>query len=334
MYGLGSIPRFNYYDIALVQIGLITLFIFTVVWIPESPRWLIWKHNDSQKALDVLKFLRGPQYPKLDEELQGIKSSIQHKRPSLVEVLKGLCCDRSILLPFLTILFIFIFQQLCGGGSTLESYAGVIFYQAGVANPNLMSTYTVGIGLFLTVTVVSFLIVVVRRKVLLSISSFGMFVGTTMLGTQLFITRPSLCLTNSSFSSINVTDPITIEESMPCNIQFSPLAVISVLIIAISFAIGVGPVPFVLLPEYLPLQVRGLAGSVVLAANWSTAAVINGFFLSYCDLVGPWFAWWTFSIINLMGFVVILLSVVETKGKSLEEMQEKFKSYTCFSFSI
>ena len=82
--------------------------------------------------------------------------------------------------------------------------------------------------------------------------------------------------------------------------------------------------------EYLPLHVRGFASGVVILANWVAAAAVTGLYLSYVDLVKPWFAWWTFSIINLGGMVFVVLFVVETKGNSLEKIQETLTGRFCF----
>jgi len=41
--------------------------------------------------------------------------------------------------------------------------------------------------------------------------------------------------------------------------------------------------------------------------------------------VTPWFAWWSFAIINLTSVVFVVLCVFETKGKSLEEIQSRYE---------
>lgn len=70
----------------------------------------------------------------------------------------------------------------------------------------------------------------------------------------------------------------------------------------------------------------------MVAANWSTAAVITGSFLSYSELIGVWFAFWRLAIINFVGLIVIVLFFVETKGKNLEDVQKLFKSRSnCFN---
>ena len=61
LYGLGSIRGFQYYNLANVQIGLLVLFMFLVVFIPETPRWLYLKYKDKELVISALRYLRGPE---------------------------------------------------------------------------------------------------------------------------------------------------------------------------------------------------------------------------------------------------------------------------------
>ena len=291
-----------------------------VIWIPETPRWILLKLKDKKQAMAALRCLRGPKYKKIDKELGKLSLSNHSKKQTFRETLQ-LWCSKGVLHPFSIILFLYIYQQLCGGGSTLGAYAGLIFKTAGISNPEVASIYAWGGASLLGVIIASILVEVAGRKLLLATSAGGMLISSTLLGVHFYVTRPSLCSNSSSIVAVPL-----MEETVTCNPHFSPLAILSLLLFAIAFSIGLGPMPWVLLSEYLPLQVRGIAGGIVVAANWSAAAIITGSFLSYSEHVRPWFAWWSLSVINLVGFLVIVIFVVETKGKSLEDVQELFKS--------
>ena len=140
---LGSIPGLHYYDTALVMMGVLTLFICLVLWIPETPRWLLLNSKDQKQAVAVMKCLRGPKYPKLDQDLEEIKLTIPKRKPSFCEVMKQLLCERSSLVPFLLLLFVFSYQRGSGVGPLL-AYVGPIFLEVGVPHPNLTATFSIG----------------------------------------------------------------------------------------------------------------------------------------------------------------------------------------------
>ena len=330
MFGFGAIPGLRYYDLALIQIGIVTLFIFMVMWIPETPRWLLLKYHDQRRATAVMRCLRGPKYPRIKKEMHDIKSSISSKKPKFRQVLKMMLCEKTSLIPFLIVIFLYSLQEL-GGASAPIAYAGPIFALAGVSNPSITATYSVGVTLVVATILASVLVEILGRKILLALSSAGMFIGCIMLGVHLYVTRPSAC---SDISMLNLTAvnmshmTTTTEASVGCNPHLYPLAIVSIFVFIFTSSIGIGPVPGVLLSEYLPLQVRGMAGGIAVAANWISAAIITGTYHSYSDLVEPYFTWWTYSVINFIGFIVIIFFVVETKGKTLEEVQDLLKNRT------
>ena len=169
------------------------------------------------------------------------------------------------------------------------------------------------------------------RKLLLAISSAGMLISTLLLSVHFYITRPSLC-NNSTLLDNSTSDSITPDEELTsCNPHLYPLVIFAIMMFHFFYSLGVGPVPWVLLSEYLPLKVRGVAGGIAVASAWGSAAIVTGSFLSFSEATGAWSAWWTLSGINFVGFLIIVLFFVETKGKKLEEVQELFatKSKVC-----
>ena len=319
--GLGAIPGFRYYHSALVFISCTALFITLAVWIPETPRWLLLRQKDEPRAMAALRCLRGPKYTKLNQEIDDIKATIAKKSPGFLKLLKELLTERSTLIPFLLILFLYIYQRT--GIDVVSAYAGPIFLEAGVPNPNLTATFAVG-GVKVLVTILTILLVeFAGRKILLAVSSAGMFLGAALLGVHFYITRPGLCANDT------LPTGFFMEGEVSCNPHLFPLAIVGVVVFNLGFAIGIGPVPWVMLSEYLPSKVRGVAGGIVVGANWATASLFVGSFLSYSEAFGPWTAWWTLAAINLMGFLVVVLFFVETKGKKLEEVQELFRTGHC-----
>ena len=100
------------------------------------------------------------------------------------------------------------------------------------------------------------------------------------------------------------------------------MAVTSVIIYDVALSVGWGSVPWVILSELIPLQVRGLAGGIAILVNWGTSAV--GVYLDYAAAVELWFVWWSFAVLNALGIVFVAVFIRETKGKTLEDIENYY----------
>ena len=291
-----------------------------MVWLKETPRWLVLK-NHHQEAYHALTWLRGPNAD-IEDEIQSIEPSMSSEK-SWKEFSK-----RSVAVPVLIVLVVLFFQE-AGGISPLSSYAAGVFQDAGVANPRDTAAYAVG-GVELVATILSiFIIDRIGRKILLIISGLGMIVGSALLGVHFFITRPSLC---SSGANSTVTDLATemLQDSttdVPCNTQYGPLAVVSIILYMAAFSIGWAPVPVVLLAELIPLRVRGLASGTATFVSLGTGAVFVFFYAEYVGAVQLWFAWWTFTAVNIVGVVFVIIFIRETRGKELEDIEKYYEEH-------
>ena len=315
VYGLGSIESLQYYDIALAAVGIVALFEVMMVWCYETPRWLLSKGQRSE-AFTVLQWLRGPKID-IEPEMSEMETAMSEKELTVVQVLREFL-KKSVFIPLVLILFVMFFQQI-GGLNAVSAYGATLFESAGVSNPRQSALYSIGVSALLATIVAVFIVDLVGRKILLLISGTGMLLGTVMLGTHFYLTRPSLCTNHT-------TQALQDSGSTSCNTHLAPLAIVSLLLFNISFSLGWGPVPWVLMPELLPQRVRGVASGVATFINWGTAAIVTGFYLEYAEAVRNWFAWWSFSVMNLLGVLFVLFFITETKGKTLEDIQRRYET--------
>lgn len=58
--------------------------------------------------------------------------------------------------------------------------------------------------------------------------------------------------------------------------------------------------------------------------NWGTSFVVTKFFESIQNALGIWWCYWIFAIVCAVGFVFVFLLLPETKGKSVEEIENYF----------
>lgn len=320
IYLLGSFEGFHYYNSSLVLIGIVFVFEASMLFLYDTPRWLL-AHKHRTNAISALRFLRGPRF-EIGEELTEIETGIANSPHLRMSRVFSEFTKKKVLIPLVIVLFIMFFQQI-GGLNASTAYSASIFKEAGVSNYRETATYAVGgVGVLFTI-IAAFIVDFIGRKLLLIVSGVGMLIATVCLGTFFYVTRPSLC---SNVTTVGILDLSSDSDAVVCNVHLAPLAIVSLMLFNAAFSIGWGPVPWILLGELIPLRVRGVGSGMATFVNWGTAAVVTGVYLDYAKAVQTWFAWWTFSIFNFAAIVFVILFIYETKGKSLEDIQNRYDS--------
>lgn len=103
----------------------------------------------------------------------------------------------------------------------------------------------------------------------------------------------------------------------------SVLVLLGILLFMASFAISLGPVTWALLSEVFPNRIRGLAISVAGTFNALVSATVVTVFPMELTRFGSGLTFALFAIIGILGLLFVLKYIPETKGKSLEEIEEQ-----------
>ena len=330
LYGVKSF-NIEYWQFALFAAGMITLFEILMLFTYETPRWLFSHHKEFQ-GIRVLKFLRGPD-AHITKEISQIKAAIR-RRYSIMEQLMEFR-HRAVFIPFLLALMLMFFQQFSGINAVIF-YASDIFKQAGIpsANVNLVSALSIGVVQVLSTLVSVFLVDHLGRKILLTVSSVGMSLSSFVLGIYyyIYVHQCESCLGNATVCHSRVNT--TLNSTFPCSEpNFGYLAVVCVVCFILSFSLAWGPIPWASMSELMPHRVRTLAGSIATFANWTFAAIITVSFHKIVDGISEAGAFWTFAVIMVFAIVLVILFLPETKGHSLEEIQEHFEKGHIFAIS-
>ena len=101
------------------------------------------------------------------------------------------------------------------------------------------------------------------------------------------------------------------------------VAVIGLLIYTGSFAIGLGPVFWLLIAEIYPLRIRGAAMSVATMANWGANFVVTVSFLTLLNAISGVGVFFLFGFLTLVALGYFWRKVPETKGRSLQEIEHE-----------
>jgi SP family galactose:H+ symporter-like MFS transporter len=260
--------------------------------LPDTPRWLI-KHDETDKARAVLKRIRGK--ANVEDELKEIQNSLKKQASGRAELLNPLVKPALIIGVVLA-----IFQQVTGI-NTVIYYAPKIFQFAGFvsASSAIFATICVGVVNVVMTIVAILLLDRIGRRPLLLIGLAGMIFSLGLLSFTFYL--PSL------------------------GGLIGKLSVVGLMLYVGSFAIGLGPVFWLLISEIYPLKVRGLAMSVASEANWGTNLVVALTFLTLIQAVGKsgTFLFYAFAGIGAWIFVYLLLP--ETKGRTLEEIEAHWR---------
>jgi SP family arabinose:H+ symporter-like MFS transporter len=110
------------------------------------------------------------------------------------------------------------------------------------------------------------------------------------------------------------------------NVQAAPLYLVltSILFYVAFFAFGMGPGPWLIISEIFPTKVRGRAASIATSTLWSGALVVTFTFLSLVHSLKLWGTFALFGALSVVCFLYVWTSVPETKGRTLEQIQESW----------
>nr|GLL46888.1 inositol transporter 4-like [Ipomoea trifida] len=107
-----------------------------------------------------------------------------------------------------------------------------------------------------------------------------------------------------------------------CPSKFGIFAVGLLGLYIISYAPGIGTVPWIVNSEIYPLRYRGIGGGIAAVSNWLSNLVVSQTFLTLTEALGPWGTFLLFAGFAVIGLIAIFFLVPETKGLPFEEVEK------------
>ena len=330
------------------------MFFLLLFLIPESPRWLIVRGRVDRGAAIIARLLPEQSDGERAALIDEIRATAHSHEPPFRERLVQLLVP-AVRAALLIGLIVGVAQQITGVNS-VYFYAPVIFEQSGVGT-NAAFAQAIWVGIINVIFTVVAMMFIDRwgRKPLLIVGLAGVFMSMAacawgfghasyrldssaverlapVVETQLLaplIDRPfanDVEFKRALRETIGTARARTAESALiQAAIQINPvLVLLGILGFVASFAVSLGPVMWVMFSEIFPNRLRGLAISVVGVVNSAVSFLVQVVFPWELSTVG---AAWTFMIYGLFalaGLWLVVLLVPETRGRSLEQLEDDF----------
>ena len=264
-----------------------------IVRLPASPRWLLMvgREDDARAALQRV---RTEEPEAIELEIQEIQTSMNVSEGSWKDLLAP-----AVKAALVVGIGLAILQQITGI-NTVIYYAPTIIQSTGIDSDFSSMLASLGVGIInVVMTVVALRLLDSRgRREMLFIGVSGISLSLFLLGLAFLVGA------DKTYATV--------------------MAIGSLMLFVSSFAISLGPIFWLLNAEIYPLSVRSKAASAGTMTNWFFNFLVSLTFLPLIDLLSQTGAFWFYGAIGLVTLWFCWKFVPETKGRSLEQINDIF----------
>ena len=268
--------------------GVPAIFFFLLIFlVPESPRWLASQYQ-YDKATNILARIGGKKYA--TEEVAAIRSMENDNKEKV---------DYRLLfqgkMPKILMIGVVVaaFQQWCGI-NVIFNYAQEIFSAAGYGVSDILFNIVItGVTNVIFTVIGMYTVDRLGRRALMIFGALSLAGVYAALGACYYF-------------------------------EITGIAVLALVVMAIAFyAMTLAPIVWVVISEIFPTRIRGMAMAVATFSLWTACFVLTYTFPLLNSGLGAHGTFWLYGIICVLGFIFIKKYLPETKGKSLEEIEEE-----------
>lgn len=201
-----------------------------------------------------------------------------------------------------------MFVQQCSGSMAIISYAQMTFNATGNQFEGKYVTMIVGVVQVVCAAASTAIVDRFGRRKLLVISAAGTGFSTALIGLFFYI------------QSSGVYDVRRIVW----------LPAIGVILYIFMYAFGLAGLPFTLISELFPTNVKALGSALGIMSCNGFSFVVTLSYQSIAADFGLYTVFWIFTVVSLLGVFFVYAYVPETRGRTLQEVQEKLHDRKLF----
>lgn len=263
---------------------------------PESPYYYAEKGRKSD-AIKALQFLRGQSPDGVQDEMAAIQSTVEEAMANKGTIMDVFATPGNRKALYIAAGLI-AFQQLSGINVVLFN-SQTIFIKANTGLDPAIASIIIGCVQVGSSGLTPLIVDRLGRKIILLVSAGVMTIGLIALGVFFYIQ-----LTGGDLDSILW------------------LPVPALVIYNIVYCVGFGPLPWAVMGEMFPSNIKPIASSMVASTCWVFGFLVTRFYPTL-DALGTYYAFWLFAIFTTTAFFFVLFVVFETKGMSLQDIQNR-----------
>jgi len=323
----------NWQWLSIVCASLNVPFLFMLLFIPESPVYLI-STEQIERAHKILRVLRGPRW-NVTKELTDIKVALEGRETYHVRIRDF--ASATVWKPFLIALSLMFFFQFSGINVILQ-YTVDIFKSADSSVEEFQATIFVGISLVVSNFWTLYVANKMPRRLMLILSTFG--ISGALIGMGVYFHFKGLeedkCFTEGILSenatntnySLSQNDLTAGSEDQTCHaiythsIRWLPLLLLMIYIF--FFNLGYGAMIWITVAEILPIHVRSVATSLAVSFTCVCSFLTSHTYSDLKGVLGVEGIFWLYGSISFAGLIFITIFVPETKGKNEAQLSEYF----------